>query len=71
MPQKQSLEFRVRIDQCGRVLIPMAIRKAMSAESGDVLFLQYRKDGLRVQTRKQRIASAQALVRSYVPAEFP
>jgi bifunctional DNA-binding transcriptional regulator/antitoxin component of YhaV-PrlF toxin-antitoxin module len=67
MGKKQMSETRVRIDGRGRILIPVVMRKAMSAELGDLLFLRCDKDGLRVQTQMQRIAAAQALVRRYVP----
>jgi hypothetical protein len=40
----------------------------MGTKGGDVLFLQCLNGKLRVQTRLQRIARAQALVRRYVPA---
>jgi AbrB family looped-hinge helix DNA binding protein len=68
MSKRPYLEARVRIDRNGRILIPIAIRKAMGVKAGDVLFLQCRNGAMRVQTYKQRIAWAQALVRRYVPA---
>jgi bifunctional DNA-binding transcriptional regulator/antitoxin component of YhaV-PrlF toxin-antitoxin module len=68
MTRKQSLEARVAMDKHGRILIPAAIQQAMNAKAGDVLFLQCRKGELRIQSRMQRIAKAQALVRQYVPA---
>jgi AbrB family looped-hinge helix DNA binding protein len=66
MAKKQILEGQVRIDKRGRIVIPTSLRKAMNAKAGDPLFLHYEKDGLRVQTRMQRIVAAQALVRRYI-----
>ena len=68
MTKKQHPVSRVRMDKHGRILIPAAMRKAIDAKAGDVLFLECCKGELRVQTRLQRIAWAQALVRRYVPA---
>jgi AbrB family looped-hinge helix DNA binding protein len=69
MAKKQILEGQVRIDKRGRIVIPTSLRKAMNAKAGDTLFLHYEKDGLRVQTRMQRIVAAQALVRRYIPED--
>src|SRR5207237_575416 len=69
MTRKRRLEARVRMDKHGRILIPAAIREAMNIEAGDVLFLQWRSGVLRMQTRLQRIAKAQALVRRYIPVD--
>jgi bifunctional DNA-binding transcriptional regulator/antitoxin component of YhaV-PrlF toxin-antitoxin module len=68
MTRKQSLEACVEMDRHGRILIPAAIQQAMRVGAGDVLFLQCRKGELRIQSRMQRIAKTQALVRQYVPA---
>lgn len=69
MTKRQVLESQVQLDDCGQILIPAEMRKAMNVKAGDTLFLHYEKDGLRVQKRMQRIAAAQALVRRYIPED--
>jgi AbrB family looped-hinge helix DNA binding protein len=52
-----------RMGENGRIVIPIHIREAMGIKPGDVLNVSLDEDGLRVQTQRQQIAQAQAVVR--------
>jgi AbrB family looped-hinge helix DNA binding protein len=54
------------IDNTGRILIPAAIRKALSIRPGDRLVVRMENGTLRLLTRARALALAQALVRSHV-----
>jgi AbrB family looped-hinge helix DNA binding protein len=56
----------VTIDNVGRILIPAAIRKTLSIFPGDRLVVRMENETLRLLTRAQAIALAQALVRPHV-----
>jgi AbrB family looped-hinge helix DNA binding protein len=59
-------EFRTRINENGRVVIPAAFRKAMGIDAGDEVVLRIEDDELRISTLKRRIERAQRLVRQHV-----
>jgi AbrB family looped-hinge helix DNA binding protein len=61
-------ETRTRINENGRVVIPVAFRKAMGIRAGDEVVLRIEGNELRILTLKQRIERAQRLVRRYVKA---
>ncbi len=64
--QKSATETRVRINQSGRVVIPVSFRKALGMRAGDELVLRIEDDELRITTMKRRIERAQRRIRSYV-----
>jgi AbrB family looped-hinge helix DNA binding protein len=53
----------VRMGENGRVVIPAPIREAMGLKPGAALHLSLDEEGLRIQTVRQQIARAQAVVR--------
>lgn len=61
MPQEEA---QTRVSANGRVVIPASFRRALGAKAGDTLVLRMEKDELRITTLRQRLARAQAMVRS-------
>jgi AbrB family looped-hinge helix DNA binding protein len=49
----------------GRVVLPAAIRRAAGIQPKEVLMIRYDEEGIHLQTRRQAIERAQALVRKY------
>ena len=60
---------KTQMSEDGRIVIPAAYRKAMGLKGGDVLTVQMDEKGLHLQTKRQALLEAQALVRNYVSAE--
>jgi AbrB family looped-hinge helix DNA binding protein len=52
-----------RMGENGRVVIPVQIREAMGLKPGEALQVSLDEEGLRIQTLRQQIAQAQAVVR--------
>jgi AbrB family looped-hinge helix DNA binding protein len=67
MTKKVILDGRVTLNENGRIVIPVAMRKAMKVKPGDELLLHMEDGDLHVTTHMQRIRKAQELVRRYVP----
>jgi AbrB family looped-hinge helix DNA binding protein len=59
-------ETRLRIDENGRVVIPVAFREALGIRSGDEVVLRIEDDELRITTLRRRVERAQRLVRQHV-----
>jgi AbrB family looped-hinge helix DNA binding protein len=59
-------ETRVRVNENGRVVIPVAFRKALGIKPGDLVALRVEDNELRIATFKSRIERAQERVRRYV-----
>lgn len=60
-------EYKVRIGENGRVLIPAALRSQLHFEPGDELIMRIEDEELRLISMKNAIKKAQALVSKYVP----
>ena len=60
-------EIKTRISVGGRLVIPAAYRKALGLKPGDEVILVIEEGEIRVISRRQAIARAQALVRRYIP----
>jgi AbrB family looped-hinge helix DNA binding protein len=60
------LETRVRVNENGRIVIPVALREALGIRAGDEVVLRMEDDELRVTTLRHRIERAKQLVRRYV-----
>ena len=58
---------KARMSENGRIVLPSAIRKAMGLKGGDELTFSLDEEGLHIQTMRQKIARAQAMVRELVP----
>jgi AbrB family looped-hinge helix DNA binding protein len=59
-------QTRARVNENGRVVIPVSYRKALGIKPGDEVILRMEDDELRITTMKRRIERAQRLVRKYV-----
>jgi AbrB family looped-hinge helix DNA binding protein len=59
-------ECRTRIDENGRVAIPVSFRHTLGIKSGDAVILRLKNDELRITTLRKRLAKAQKLVRKHV-----
>jgi len=60
-------EFKTKMGQSGRIVIPTEYRRKLGLEAGDEIILHLDEEGLRLYTPAQAVARAQALVRRYVP----
>ncbi len=60
---------KTKMGNNGRVVIPVACRKALGIEDGDDVILQLKDGELRLMSRAAAIERAQGLVRRYVSAE--
>jgi len=61
-----NTETRLRVNQNGRVVIPVSFREALGIKPGDEIILQLDDDELRITTVKRRIERAQRIVRKYI-----
>ena len=61
-----KLKTRMRINENGRVVIPVSFRKRLGIRVGDEVVLQIQDDELRITTLKRNIERAQRLVRKHV-----
>jgi AbrB family looped-hinge helix DNA binding protein len=59
-------EYRAKMGENGRVVIPSSCRKKLHLVSGEDLILRVEENGLHLMTLKQSIKSAQAIVQGYV-----
>ena len=59
-------EVRLKVNENGRVVIPLEFRKALGIEAGDEVILSWKDDEIRVTTMQRRIERAQRHVRKYV-----
>ena len=57
----------VRLDSTGRVLIPVAVRRALGLGAGSDLLLRLREGGFELMTVSAAVREAQRLVRKRVP----
>jgi AbrB family looped-hinge helix DNA binding protein len=60
-------EFKTKMGQSGRVVIPAEYRRKLGLQAGDEIIMHLDEEGLRLYTPAQAVARAQALVRRYVP----
>jgi AbrB family looped-hinge helix DNA binding protein len=60
-------EFKTKMGQSGRVVIPTEYRRKLGLDAGDEIIMHLDDEGLRLYTPAQAVARAQALVRRYVP----
>lgn len=59
-------EVRLKVNENGRVVIPLEFRRALGIEAGDEVILSWKDDEIRVTTMQRRIERAQRHVRQYV-----
>lgn len=57
----------VKVGPNGRIVLPAEIRRKMGVAPGDIVVLEYRKNGtLQIVSRREAVRQAQALVRKFV-----
>jgi AbrB family looped-hinge helix DNA binding protein len=61
----------VRVNENGRIVIPVAFRRALGINPGDEIVLRVEDDELRITTMKRRIERARRLVRQHVKPDTP
>jgi AbrB family looped-hinge helix DNA binding protein len=57
----------VQIDNGGRVVVPVNLRKALKIKSGDELILRLEHDSIRLIPIQQAVKMAQKAVKNYAP----
>jgi AbrB family looped-hinge helix DNA binding protein len=61
-----NVEFRTKLDQNGRVVIPAPFRQALGVSFGDDVVLRLDEGELRITTQQARIRRAQSRAERYV-----
>lgn len=59
-------EVRLKVNENGRVVIPVEFRRALGVDAGDEVILSWKDDEIRITTMQRRIERAQRHVRQYV-----
>jgi len=57
---------KAQLGENGRIVIPAAFRKALGLKGGEVLTMRMDEDGLHIQTKRQALLKARALVRQHI-----
>lgn len=60
------IEVRLKVNENGRVVIPVEFRRALGVDAGDEVILTWKDDEIRITTMQRRIERAQRHVRQYV-----
>lgn len=58
--------IRASVSENGRLVIPVAFRKALGIGDGGEVMLELDEEGIRITTTKLRIASAQRRIQKYI-----
>ena len=58
-------EYRVKITENGRIIIPALLRKAMHITAGEELVVRFDNDELRIFSLKHSLKKAQKIVHQY------
>jgi antitoxin PrlF len=61
-------ETRVKINENGRIVIPLPFRQALGINPGDEVLLRMENEELHITTQKQQILRAQRLIRRHADA---
>jgi len=59
-------EVRLKVNENGRVVIPVEFRRALGVDAGDEVILTWKDDEVRITTMQRRIERAQRHARQYV-----
>lgn len=59
-------EIRLKVNENGRVVIPIEFRRALGIHAGDEVILCWKDDEIRITTMQRRIERAQRHARQYV-----
>ena len=60
---------KAQLGENGRIVIPSAFRKALGLKGGEVLTMRLDEDGLHIQTKRQALIKARAIVREHISAD--
>ncbi|MBV9231719.1 MAG: AbrB/MazE/SpoVT family DNA-binding domain-containing protein [Chloroflexi bacterium] len=63
------IEFKTRLAEGGRIVIPAEYRQALGLHVGDEVILRLEAGEVRIFTPQQALKRAQELIRRYVPQE--
>lgn len=58
-------EYRTKINENGRIIIPIVLRKQLHLKPGEELIIQVEDEELRIFSVKHSLKNAQTLVRKY------
>lgn len=61
------MDFKTKLTEGGRIVIPVEYRQALGLHVGDELILRLEDGEVRIFTTRQAIKRAQELVRRYIP----
>ncbi|HEV2399287.1 MAG TPA: AbrB/MazE/SpoVT family DNA-binding domain-containing protein [Candidatus Sulfotelmatobacter sp.] len=59
-------EVRLKLNENGRVVIPLEFRRALGVQAGDEVILSWKDDEIRITTMQRRLERAQRRARQYV-----
>lgn len=59
-------EARLKVNENGRVVIPVEFRRALGVDAGDEVILTWKDDEIRITTMQRRIERAQRRARQHV-----
>ena len=59
-------EVRLKLNENGRVVIPLEFRRALGIQAGDEVILSWKDDEISITTMQRRIERAQRHVRQYI-----
>jgi AbrB family looped-hinge helix DNA binding protein len=63
--EKRAIESKALINEGGRILIPVNIRKALNLHTGDELLLKVEEDEIHMIPLSKAVQQAQDLIRQY------
>jgi len=59
-------EVRLKVNENGRVVIPLEFRRALGIQAGDEVILTWKDEEIRITTMQRRIERAQRHARQYL-----
>ncbi len=59
-------EVRLKVNENGRIVIPLEFRRALGIHAGDEVILSWKDDEVRITTMQRRIERAQRRARQYI-----
>lgn len=60
-------EYKIKVAEGGRIVIPAECRKALEIEVGDEVIMVLKEGELRICTPSQAVKRAQSRIRQYIP----
>jgi AbrB family looped-hinge helix DNA binding protein len=60
------MDVRLKVNENGRVVIPLEFRRALGVRAGDEVILSWKDDEIRITTMQRRIERAQRRARQHV-----